>query len=99
MITLLTLFCLSYIVTTTDFPLVLWIKNHLGIGDNRTLISENKFIDNIYKAIHKVFNCPICCAFWLILICTFSFSYAIIAYVAMTITVNVIDFLHTNIKY
>jgi len=98
-IELITLFCFSYILTTTDFPLVIWIKEHLGIGDNRTLISKNKYIDNIYNFLHKIFNCSICMSFWLILICTFSISYAIIAYVAMTLLTNMIDFFHTNIKY
>lgn len=99
MINLITIFCLSYIIATTDFPLVVWIKDKLGLGDNRTLLSKNKYIDYFYKFIHKIINCSICLSFWGILLFTFNIKYAIIAYVLMTLLSNIIEFFKSNIKY
>lgn len=99
MFDLITIFCLAYIITTTDFPFVLAIKKWAGLGEDRTLISRFKFLDWIFKNIHKILNCPICLSFWLMLILTLNIKYAIITYVVMVLFDNIVEFFKSNIKY
>ena len=99
LIDLITIFCLSYIIPTSTFPLIRTIKKWIGLDENRTLISSNKILDTMIGFIHKILNCEVCLSFWMMLAFTFNIKYAIIAYVSMTLLTNLIEYLKNNIYY